>query len=354
MLNNYFESYALSHTPYKGGAWCYEDGCIYRGLELLHQATGEQRWLKHLIRLIEPQITEGPRLLKYEANDYNIDNILPGRSLLYLHSVTGDSSYLETAQLLSAQLETQPRTHSGVYWHKLRYPWQVWLDGLYMAAPFQIEYGRRTGQQFLVDDSLRQLNTALDMAYVPETDLYAHAVDEARKQPWVNRDTGQSAAHWSRALGWLAMALVDVAALTNDHEFALLKPRSEKFLAKLLSLRVNDGLWLQVIDRSDLAGNYQESSASAMFTYALLRGGKLGLCKNLDQNLLSTLFSHTLIDKQGGGHEMTEICEVAGLGMYEDRFRDGSAEYYLSEKRVADDAKGVGPLMMCHAVGLST
>ncbi|MGB0661928.1 MAG: glycoside hydrolase family 88/105 protein [Mangrovicoccus sp.] len=352
MLTAYFQDYLSGYSPYKGGRWCYEDGCIYRGLELLHKASGDAVWLDQLLPRLEAQLLPGAQLSGYELSEYNIDNVLSGRSLLYLYEVTGEARYLETAGLLAQQLATHPRTRSGVYWHKLRYPWQVWLDGLYMGLPFQIGYGQQIGDTALIEDALTQLGTALQMLTVEQTGLYAHAVDEARQQPWANKTSGHNPDHWARALGWLAMALVDIAELVGPQRFAPLKAQASAYLARLVELRQPDGLWLQVIDQPDLPGNYQESSASAMFTYALLRGAELGL-NSPQPGLHDLLAAQFLRPKAGGGYEMAEICEVAGLGNHEGRFRDGSAAYYLSEARVADDAKGVGPLMMAHAAHLA-
>ncbi|WP_172327234.1 glycoside hydrolase family 105 protein [Mangrovicoccus sp. HB161399] len=352
MLTDYFAAFTAAYTPYKGGPWCYEDGCLYRGLELLHRATGEARWLDEMQARVDAQIGDGTSLAGYNVSDYNIDNIMSGKALLYLGEVTGDPKYMAAAAILIDQLATHPRTKSGVYWHKLRYPWQVWLDGLYMGAPFQIGYGLKTGDEALVEDAIAQVVTALEMTLVQSTGLYAHAMDEARKQPWSDRDTGHNKAHWSRALGWLAMALVDIADLAGPERFRPLEPQARALLARIMELRVPGGIWLQVIDRPDLEGNYEESSASAMFVYALEKAAMLGLAAEPPADLFDILASKVVRKRAGGGQEMAEICEVAGLGYFENRFRDGSAEYYLTERRVADDIKGVGPLMMSYAAHL--
>ena len=348
MLIEYFDDYAGRYQPYKGGRWCYEDGLLYRGLELWHNQTGDARWLDHIHRLADQQIGADGSLTGYELSDYNIDNILPGRTLLFMHALTGEARYMKAADLLARQLQTHPRTKSGVYWHKLRYPWQIWLDGLYMGQPFRIAHAQAKGDADAVADSLAQLDTALDTLFDPASGLYWHAYDEAREQPWADPKTGFNKAFWARAIGWLAMALVDVADLVGA-DFAPLKDRTIALLDRIKALRLPDGIWLQVIDRPDLDGNYPETSASAMFTYALLRGAGLGLV-TVPDGLASTLMKHALQPKPGGGHEMVDICEVAGLGWYENRFRDGSAEYYLTEARVADDIKGVAPLMMAAAL----
>lgn len=350
MLRSYFETYVKGYRAYKSGAWCYEDGCIYRGLELLHRATGDQRWFDYLKELVDAQIEPGPRLAGFNPEDFNIDNIMAGRSLLYLHDVTGEQRYLDCARLLIDQLKDHPRTKSGVYWHKLRYPWQVWLDGLYMGAPFQIGYGLKTDQPELVADALGQIETALEMTHVPETGLYAHAVDEAREQKWADPATGHSSAHWSRALGWLAMALVDTADLVGQDAFTPLHAKTVELMSRIANLQRPEGLWLQVIDQPDLDGNYDESSASAMFAYALAKAKTLGLWDGDAGAIINLLTDRTVKTNGNGQAEMVNICEVAGLGEFQGRYRDGSAAYYLSEAVVADDAKGVGPLMMCEAL----
>ncbi|WP_316014132.1 glycoside hydrolase family 105 protein [Roseobacter sp. HKCCA0434] len=345
MLSDYFDAYATAHVPYKGGAWCYEDGLLYRGLELLWRQTGEARWRDHLVRLVDAQIGDGNRLAGYDPHDYNIDNILSGRALLALDEITGDPRYLAAAARLADQLSTHPRTRSGVYWHKLRYPWQVWLDGLYMGLPFQIGYGQRIGTPALVDDALAQLDTALEMTHVPATGLYAHAVDETHKQPWADPDTGQTSAHWARALGWLAMALVDIAELVGPNRFAPFRTRTESLLRRVGEVQRSDGLWLQVIDQPDLEGNYAESSASAMFTYAFLKAASLGLAAPDGRGALRAVAACVERDPDGQ-RRMQRICHVAGLGQFEGRYRDGTAAYYVSERLRVDDPKGVGPLMM--------
>lgn len=349
MLMAYFDSYVTKHRPYKGGSWCYEDGLIYRGCERLYYSSGESRWLKHVQRLIAPQILDGPALLGYDANDYNIDDIMSGRALLFLHRATGDQAYMDAAALLIGQLDTQPRTRSNIYWHKNRYPWQVWLDGLYMGAPFQIEYGLLTGNDALIQDALTQVSLAMDKTFVPATKLYAHAYDEARKQSWSNAETGHTQAHWARAVGWLTMALVDIAELIGPDRFAPFKDRANALFDEILRWRQPDGMWLQVMDQPDLDGNWAESSASAMFCYGLIQGEVLSLWNGRSDGLLSDLIDRALVETKEGGREMAQMCHVAGLGMYQGRFRDGSADYYISEGMVSDDPKGVGPLMMAAA-----
>ncbi|WEX11812.1 glycoside hydrolase family 88 protein [Chelativorans sp. AA-79] len=357
MLMDYFDAYATTYEPYKGGAWCYEDGCVYRGLSLLHGATGEERWLRHLKRLVDAQVSAGGDLAGYSTEDFNIDNILSGRALIHLYRLTAEERYFAAAELLVRQLRAHPRTKSGVYWHKKIYPWQIWLDGLYMGLPFQIEFGQLAQDDALVEDALSQLLTALDLTQVPETGLYSHGYDESRTQTWADPQTGRSPAHWARALGWLSMALVDIMELAGRKRAAEtgIGDATASLLKRLLQLRTGEGLWFQVIDRPGLAGNYPETSATAMFAYALLKAGRLGLgaFERAGEEGLRALAASSLQEEDDGRLRLAGICQVAGLGGLSGVYRDGTAAYYLSEPVVEDDAKGVGPLMMAKAEAFS-
>lgn len=359
MLMAYFDRYAAAYVHYKNGAWCYEDGCIYRGLELLHAVTGDERWFAHLKRLADMQISNDGTLAGYTIEEFNIDNILSGRALLYLYKRTGEEKYMAATRLLAEQLSQHPRTQSGVYWHKKIYPWQIWLDGLYMGPPFQIGFGQATGDEALVEDALRQLQTGLRLTHEDETGLFAHGYDESRDQKWADPTTGRSPAHWARALGWLAMALVDIAeliGLERVRETAIAQ-ETDALLERVLAWRTEGAMWLQVIDRPDLDGNYAESSATAMFSYALIKAERLGLLAEgarKGRESLDALRETALERGRDGKIRLGGICHVAGLGGRAGAYRDGTPKYYLKEPIVADDAKGVGPLMMAVAEDLRT
>lgn len=352
----YFDDYCRRYSPYKKGAWCYEDGCIYRGLLLLYEATGETRWLDHLTRLCSAQVGLDGILAGYDPEAFNIDNILAGRVLLPLARLTGESRYRMAAAQLIGQLERHPRIPAGNYWHKKHYPHQVWLDGLYMALPFQVEYALATDEYRRVQDALKQFETALAFTDAGRG-LHVHGYDDSRRQAWADPVTGKSMAVWARAMGWMAMAMVDVlGCLDTDPEATALRTAFGCVLTALTDLQRPSGLWLQVLDHPDLSGNYEESSASAMFSYALLKGARLGLfsqretkvCEQAGRRALDALTGKRL-SGTAGSYALQDICLVAGLGPFSDVYRDGSPQYYLSEPVVSDDAKGVGPFMMCWA-----
>ena len=216
----------------------------------------------------------------YSVNEFNIDNILSGRALFYLHDATGEEKYLTAAKLLGEQLASHPRTESGVYWHKNVYPWQIWLDGLYMGLPFQIELAQSIGAPKLIDDALSQLKTALHFTYKRETELYVHGYDESGQQAWADPLTGQSRRTLGACLGvaidgigrcdrpcW-PQALGRVWHCEPDEQ-----PAGENNRASADAHRYVAAGHRHAVS----AWNYEESSASAMLSYAILKADRLGV-----------------------------------------------------------------------------
>lgn len=354
MLTQYFLAYVERYTAYKQGAWCYEDGCVYRGLEALDAVEPDGPWFSHLLRLIEQQVSADGELTGYDADEFNIDNILSGRLLFGLADRTGDPRYMTAAGRLAGQLARHPRIPAGNYWHKLRYPHQVWLDGLYMGLPFQIEYGQRMGAAELVEDAVNQFVSALKFTRDPDSGLYAHGYDDSREQRWADPVTGRSPAIWSRALGWMAMAIVDTISLVgrgNAERSGLISAASD-FATRMRTHQRPDGRWYQVTDMPNLAGNYPEASATAMLAYFYLAGARLGIPQcdaETGHRALDGLLKHSLRPDRRGRLVLHDVCHVAGLGGFEGNYRDGTPAYYVAERQAPDDVKGVGPLMMAVA-----
>ncbi|MBB4120877.1 glycoside hydrolase family 88 protein [Martelella radicis] len=348
-LLRYCDEYAADYRAYKGGALCYEDGCLYRGLIALYEATGEARWFDHLVRHVNAQVNEDGVMNGYVAEDFNIDNILSGRALVWLARHSNDPRYRKAADQLVAQLADHPRVKEGPHWHKHRYPEQVWLDGLYMGLPFKAEYGLAFDRPDLVSEAADELLAGLELTYDADSRLYRHAYDSAKAQPWADKDTGQSPAHWSRAIGWAAMAMVDLIEYLpeGDARDAIIA-RWAALAERLSALRTADGRWLQVPDRPDLGGNYAESSATAMFAYAYLKASRLDVSDSaaIGRTAFEALYRHAFeVDAEGRRVLGTIVC-VAGLGGFNGQYRDGTPGYYLTETINPDDIKGVGPFMM--------
>ena len=290
-------------------------------------------------------------IYKYRKSNYSTDHICPGRTLFQLFDITGKEKYRAAMDSLYSQLRDQPRTREGGFWHKQVYPDQMWLDGLYMAQPFYAEYTRR----FVADslqrernygDIVSQFTTVYNHTYDPETGLLRHAWDSSHQMFWCNPETGQSDHAWGRALGWYCMALVDVAEILPDGPYkdALIGILNNLYQVLPLYADAETGMWFQVLDQPYREGNYLEATCSAMFTYAWLKGIRLGMLRGREaaiQTYESLL--DTFVTREDGLVSLNQCCEVAGLGGKENR--RGDYDYYINERVRANDPKGIGPLI---------
>lgn len=344
------DSMIARHTPALV-QWHYDYGLTLMAIEHVGRATGEPRFVAHVRAVMEQLVGPDGAISGYRLDEYNLDQINQGRLLFPLYRATGDERYRRAIALLRRQLATHPRTASGGFWHKQIYPYQIWLDGVYMAGPFYAEYAACFGEPAAFDDVAHEIILAEARTRDPQSGLLYHAWDERRQQPWADPVTGCSPHFWGRAVGWYAMAIVDVLDyLPADH------PRRPELIAIFGRLsaavaRVQDpatGLWWQILDYPGQVGNYLEASASAMFTYALAKAVRKGY---LAAEWLAVARAgydgmlRELVRIDGRGLVTLErSCAVAGLGGTP--YRDGSYAYYVGEPRRANDYKGVGPFIL--------
>ena len=291
--------------------------------------------------------------VNYKRSNYSLDHICPGRTLFGLYDITGTEKYRKAMDSLYVQLQNQPRTPEGGFWHKKIYPQQMWLDGLYMAQPFYAEYTSRYVDGPLKDENYRdiamQFTLAWDHCYDASTGLLRHAWDSSHEMFWCDPQTGRSAHAWGRACGWYAMALADVIPFMPAGD---LQDRLAGMLEQLLLSAMDyadpaTGMWYQVLDRPGREGNYIEATVSAMFTYALLKGSNNGWFKEISKETARSKYDSLLKTFVTTGPDgllnLGSCCEVAGLGGKENR--SGSYDYYINEKIRSNDPKGIGPLI---------
>jgi unsaturated rhamnogalacturonyl hydrolase len=331
--------------------WNYELGTLLEGMDAIWYGSANGAYYRYVKQSVDPYVSSDGSLTTYDPGEQSLDNILLGRQLLLLYGVTQDKRYYKAATLLRQQLAQQPKNGVGGFWHKKIYPNQMWLDGLYMAEPFYAEYAAKfqehqdfaeiTHQFVLIDQHARDAKTGL---------LY-HGWDESKQQDWANKTTGDSPNFWGRGMGWYLMALVDTLPWYPENDpgrAALLAILRRTAAAAVRVQDRNSGLWYQVLDKPGAKGNYFESSASCMFTYALAKGVRLGyLPRAYEENAnrgwhgIQKQFVQTDND---GGLSLTGTVKVAGLGGAD--HRDGSYAYYTSTPVVSNDPKGVGAFLL--------
>jgi unsaturated rhamnogalacturonyl hydrolase len=337
--------------PARTERWSYEQGVLLKGIENVWLNTADGKYFAFIQHSIDRFVNEDGTIKTYKLEDYNLDNINEGKLLLTLFRVTEKEKYKKAADLLREQLKTHPRTHEGGFWHKKIYPYQMWLDGLYMGEPFYAEYAATFHDDAAFDDIAKQFIWMEAHARDPKTGLLYHGWDESKQQRWANPKTGLSPEFWARAIGWYAMALVD----TLDY-FPENHPQRAELIAILKRLApaiekyqdAKSGLWYQVLDKQTEKGNYFEASAACMFVYALAKGVRRGYLPDRYLPVAQKGYERILnrFVKTDANGQVNLEGTVGGAGLGGNPYRDGSYQYYIGEKIVTNDPKGIGAFLM--------
>jgi unsaturated rhamnogalacturonyl hydrolase len=337
----------------KMARWSYDQGVILKGVEMVWYATGNVEYFNYIQKCMDFFVSEDGSIRGYRPDEYNIDHLNNGKLLLMLYRITGKEKYKKAVQLLRGQLINHPRTKEGGFWHKKIYNWQMWLDGLYMGQPFYAEYAKIFHEDTCFNDIANQYVWMEKHARDPKSGLLYHGWDESKSQKWANPQTGTSPHFWGRALGWYGMALVDVL----DH-FPLDHPRRPEIIGILNRLaeavvKVQDpksGTWYDIVDMPNEPGNYLEASASSMLVYTIAKGIRKGYLPakyipNIQKGYEGII--KEFIREEKGQYNLHGTVSVSGLGG--NPYRDGSFKYYMSEKVIVNDPKGMGAFIKCAA-----
>jgi len=346
MIESTLQRYTL-----KDFQWHYEHGLQVMAIQKAAEATGETRYQRFVSDWIDYFVQTDGTIRTYRVDEFNIDQINPGKLLYGAYERTGADRYRQAIELLREQMRSHPRNTANGYWHKRIYPYQMWLDGIYMAGPFLAEYARRFNEPSTFDDVVHQIMLIEKHTRDERTGLLYHAWDESRQQRWCDPITGCSQYFWGRGVGWFVMAIVDVLDhLPRDHARrpSLIAILDQTAAAVVKVQDETTGLWYQILDLPERAGNYLEASASAMFVYGFAKAAREGY---LAQDYLvparrgyhGLLQNLVKIDSQGL-LTLEKVCGGAGLGG--EPYRDGSFEYYVTEKIIPNDPKGVGPFIL--------
>lgn len=330
-----------NHHP---GEWCYQNGFFMNALFALWQRTRQQKYWQYLLNWVTVFMNDDGVIdeKQYKCEEYNLDNILPGRLLLSLYQETKNEKYKNTAFYLMDQLKNHPRTSEGGYWHKQIYPYQMWLDGIYMVEPFSVEFARTFDDPQYFDEAVHQITLIHKHTHDPKTGLLYHGWDETKTQIWAHPERGTSPEFWGRAIGWYLMALVDcLDSLPENHV------GRDKIIAILQNLAAslttyqdsNTGLWYQVLDKGDRPDNWHETSCTAMFAYAFAKGVRKGYLDPGFRDKAETAYQG-LLDRcvyldEDDRFYLTDTVSIGSLRSKADY------AYYVTTERRTNDFKGV-------------
>jgi unsaturated rhamnogalacturonyl hydrolase len=264
--------YSTTINSMTGKGWEYSNGIILHGMEDIYNQTSDADYLSYIKTFVDTYIgSTGTGISTYLST--SLDKIQPGILCLYLYKVTGLTKYKTAATLIRNYLNTYPRNSAGGFYHKSSYKNQMWLDGIYMAEPFLAKYGYRIGDKdSCLDEAAFQTLLIYRHTFDSNLNLLYHGWDETKSASWANKTTGVSPAVWSRAMGWYAMALVDILKyIPDDHaKYDSLRLVLNQVVTGLKTYQdATTGLWYQVVDKASTSGNWLETSGSGIFVYAI-------------------------------------------------------------------------------------
>ncbi|MGQ1948231.1 glycoside hydrolase family 88 protein [Geofilum sp. OHC36d9] len=349
---NWSERMALStikRNPVLYRSWGYMQGLLLTSLEQLSNQYPKTIYKDYILSYANDLIDDDGHIKGYEIDAFNIDNINAGKMLFHVYAVTQNEKYAKAIELLAMQLKWQPQTTDGGFWHKLKYPWQMWLDGAYMATPFLAQYGAVFNHPDCIEKASEQLLLMNMHMRERKTGLLYHGWDEAGVQDWSDPKTGLSSNFWGRSIGWYMMALVDALDYLpegNNNRNEIIEILNQTTAAVTAFQDEETGVWYQVLDKGSQAGNYLEASASCMFVYAIAKGVNKGYLKKKYLKIANKGFDGILKEfvqvYDDGEVQLNNVCQVAGLG----NGRDGSYAYYINEPIKTNDLKGTSPFIM--------
>lgn len=330
--------------------WNYEIGVVLMGFERLWKHTGDETYINYAKHIVDHFINADGSIRTYVKEEYNSDFIPPGRQLFRFYEMTKEEKYKKAIQVLRDQISWQPRNKVGGFWHKLKYPSQMWLDGLYMVEPFYAEYAVVNKKTDDFTDIINQFIWMEKYSREPKTGLLYHGWDESRLQGWANPKNGWSPEFWSRSMGWYMMGLVDVLDFIpknypRRNELVNILNRLTTALIKFQDAK--SGVWWQVTDKGYKEKNYLESSGTAMFVFSIAKGIRMGYLPASFKPALQKAWDGMIKefvtkDEQGKYHF---IRAVSGAGLGGVPYRDGTYEYYVNEPKRDDDLKAIGPFI---------
>ncbi len=342
---------SFSSRTGKPARWSYDQGVILKGIESVWKLYGDATYFNYIQHSMDHYVLENGSIKDYKRDEYNIDHTNNGKVVMMLYNITGKEKYKKAIDNIRSQFDGHPRTKEGSFWHKKIYPWQVWLDGLYMGQPFYAEYAKWTKQDSVFDDVSMQFINIERHTRDAKTGLLYHGWDESRQQKWANKETGCSPHFWARALGWYGVALVDVLDYLPENYWgrdSIIKILNRFAKAVTTVQDAKSGVWYDIVDLPNRPKNYKESSASCMLVYTIAKAVRKGyiplsFMQNAKKGYAGIIKEFIEVDSSGQTN-LKGTVSVSGLGG--NPYRDGSFDYYMSEPVVVNDAKGIGAFIL--------
>ncbi|RQO72195.1 glycosyl hydrolase [Pedobacter sp. KBW06] len=304
----------------------YPESCAWYGALTFAKASGNKQLTKNLAERFEPLFGAESKMIPVPDHvDYCVFGAVP----LELYLQTKDKKYLDLGTSIAEKQWGPPEgprvKEESHEFYKQGYTWQtrLWIDDMYMITALQAQAFRATGNQKYIDQAAKEMVFYLDQLQKPNG-LFYHAPDV----PF----------YWGRGDGWMAAGMAELLSSMpkkNPNRQRIMKGYTD-MMASLLKYQGKNGMWNQLIDDPEA---WPETSATGMFTFAMITGVKNGW---LDKEIYGKAARNGwlgLVSYINENAEVTDVCE--GTNKKNDR------QYYLDRKRNTGDLHGQAPILWC-------
>ena len=334
--------FTVSELPPKN-RFHYHQRVFLSGMERTYLLSKDVKYYNYIKDWMDYYIDENGKI-RFDEHERQFDDMQPAIMLYNLYGKTKDERYKKVLDDFAPLVAMWPKSAPGGFWHKYDRQNQMWLDTLYMIGPFSVMYASAFGKPYFYEIIYHQMNLMRRNMTDPKTGLLYHAWDDSKEMNWADRDTGLSPEFWGRAIGWYAVAIMDIL----DY-IPFTHPRRSEFISAGLDIvnsliRFQDektGLWYQVVDKGDREGNWLETSCSSLYTYAIAKAMKLGLLHKSCAKYIHKSYEGIIKSLRFEGENLivSNICVGTGVGDY---------QFYINRPTVENDLHGMGAfLLMC-------
>ena len=331
-----------AQLPPKGG-FHYHAGVSLSGMYNIYSVCKDEKYLSYIKKWVDSIIIEDGIIQSFAKG--SLDDYMAGILLFPLYERFHEEKYMTALRLFKGIIRNWLVNEKGGFWHKEYFPYQMWLDGLYMAGPLQMMFAEYFGEEYFYDNAVKQALLMYENMQDKKTGLLFHAWDDSKEVEWADKETGLSSEVWGRAIGWYVVATLDILELLPENH-----PQREKLISverEMLS-RIStyqdseSGMWYQVVGKEKEAGNWLETSCSCLFTYAMAKAVRMGI---LDEKYMECVergfegvISHSVTEKDGK-FNLSGVCIGTGVGDF---------EYYINRPTTENDLHGMGAfVLMC-------
>lgn len=352
--------YKPEELPPKGVLF-YHQGVFLSGMQNIYFLTKKKEYFNYIKNYVDSVLGPDGQLIgfEYELNTDEtpelakmaltmLDHKQPIILFYNLYDETGDEKYKKAIDTVAESMHFWPVNKCGGYWHMMTQHNQMWMDGAYMAGPLSVMYDARFGDEVLRERAINQIIIMNEHIRDEKTGLYFHGWDESKEAEWADKETGLSKEIWGRAVGWYAVAILDVLEyIPKDHPKRKQLEDIERDLLKSL-VKYQDkktGMWFEVVDKPERADNWVESSCTNLFIYSYAKAIRTGVVSDEEYGDVLKKAYRGMIDSLYYDEEGYLVIDNVCCGTCID---EGTYEYYVARPKIKNDLHGAGAfILMC-------